>query len=80
MTEEMRIGDSSDIKKVMDRAIKQKRAALKSAVSFLKNVYRDSGDDVANIIIAEADENYEMIVEYLTEVEDFIKLRKELLQ
>lgn len=75
MTEEMRIAPPDQ-----QKIVEQKKAALKSAISFLRDVYKDSVEDVAALIVAEANEDTDTIVEYLTEVEDFIRLRKELLQ
>lgn len=47
------------------------------AVNFLKNVYQEDFVAVAQIITAEADENNNILIEYLDCVEDFIKKLKE---
>ena len=46
------------------------------AVNLLKNIYQDDFMAVAQIITAEADENKEILIEYLECVEDFVKKLK----
>ena len=47
------------------------------AVNLLKNIYQDDFMAVAQIITAEADNNNEILIEYLDCVEDFVKKLKE---
>ena len=49
----------------------------KMAVNLLKNIYQDDFMAVAQIITAEADENKEILIEYLDCVEEFVKKLKE---
>ena len=47
------------------------------AVNLLKNIYQEDFVAVAQIITAEADGDNEILVDYLTCVEDFVKKLKE---
>ena len=44
---------------------------MKEAINFLRTVYNDSVPDVANIIVAEADKDKEVILNYLTAVKEY---------
>lgn len=49
----------------------------KIAVNLLKNIYQEDFMAVAQIITAEADENTDILIEYLDCVEKFVKKLKE---
>ena len=52
---------------------------MKEAINFLKHLYSESVPDIANILVAEAEGDKEMIRNYLLDVRTFIdKLLKEL--
>ena len=50
---------------------------LKIAVNLLRNIYQDDFTAIAQIITAEADGNKEIIIDYLTCVEEFVVKLKE---
>ena len=51
---------------------------MKPAVNFLRQVYEGSVNDVANIIVAEAEGDKETIIQYLNRVKEYTeKLIKE---
>lgn len=52
---------------------------MKEAINFLKHIYSESVPDIANILVAEAENDKEMIRKYLTAVREYIdKLLKKI--
>lgn len=52
---------------------------METAVKFLKHVYSESVPDIANILVAEAEGDVEMVKDYLLNVRNYIdKLLKEI--
>lgn len=45
---------------------------MKEAINFLIHIYSDSVSDIANIYVAEAEGDKEMIRKYLTSVREYI--------
>ena len=45
---------------------------MKTAINFLKHVYSDSVPDVANLLVAEAEGDVEMVKDYLLNVRNYI--------
>jgi hypothetical protein len=41
-------------------------------INFLRHVYSESVTDVANIVVAEAQDDYDTIIKYLSNMRDFI--------
>ena len=52
---------------------------MKPAINFLSRIYDGSFDDVANIMVADADGDTETIIQYLNRVKEYTeKLIKEI--
>ena len=45
---------------------------MMEAINFLKHVYSESVPDIANILVAEADGDVEMVKDYLLSVRNYI--------
>lgn len=41
-------------------------------INFLKHIYSDSIPDIANILVAEADDDYDTIINYLSHLQNAI--------
>ena len=45
---------------------------MKEAVNFLKHVYSESVADIANLVVADAEGDTDMIIDYLCGVRDYV--------
>lgn len=57
---------------MLDMTQEQFNEQMETAVKFLKHVYSESVPDIANILVAEAEGDVEMVKDYLLNVRNYI--------